>query len=51
MDIKMLIQQDLLWIDAPLELMIFSLKETLFLGKAGNKMWLPDLVLKLNIEQ
>ena len=47
--IVMLIGQDRLWIDAPLQVIVFSLKEILFFGKARNKMRLFDLVLKLNI--
>jgi len=32
-------------IDIPLQGIVFSCEETLFLGKARNKMWLLDLVL------
>ena len=43
--IMILIGQDLLWIDAPLHGIVFSLEETLFLGKAKN-----DVVAQSSVE-
>jgi len=44
------------WAESPMDKcsttgIVFSLEETLFVGKARDKMWLFDLVLKLNIGQ
>lgn len=49
--IVMLIEQDLLYTSIALLDIEFSYEAILFLGKARNKTWLFDLVLKLIIEQ
>jgi hypothetical protein len=47
---QMLIGQDVLRIDALLEVLLFSLVQIWFLGLLGNKILFLALVLKLNIK-
>jgi len=49
LDTVMLIGQVLLWINTLLKDIVFSLKEISSLGKARNKMYLFDQLLKFSI--